>query len=131
MDEHGLTVKKETLLAAAETRDLGEMLKPLTREIHLFDSYVSGTAGLKDPAVLADIRPDDRLTLLREESKFDDHAIVLKNAAGQKVGYVPEKDNVIFARLMDAGKMLNAKVTTVDRKGSFIQIGIGIYLVDF
>lgn len=46
-------------------------------------------------------------------------------------GYVPEKDNVVFARLMDAGKMLMAKIEKIDKKGSFTQITIGIYLVDF
>ena len=46
-------------------------------------------------------------------------------------GYVPEKDNVIFARLMDAGKMLSARIANIERKGSFTQIKIGIYLIDF
>lgn len=51
--------------------------------------------------------------------------------AGRKRGYVPEKDNIIFARLTDAGKLLKAKVTKKNQKGSFTQISIGIYLVDF
>lgn len=32
--------------------------------------------------------------------------------------------------LMDAGKLLKAKVSKVTRKGSFTQIGVGIFLVD-
>ncbi len=51
--------------------------------------------------------------------------------AKKKIGYIPEKDNAVFARLMDAGKMFIARVSDVDNKGSFIQITIGIYLVDF
>ena len=47
------------------------------------------------------------------------------------LGYVPEKDNIIFASLMDAGKLLKAKITKNDHKGSFKQISVGIYLVDF
>ena len=51
---------------------------------------------------------------------------------GKKVGYVPEKDNIIFSRLMDAGKLLSAKVTDMkERMGDFMQISIGIYLIDF
>ena len=42
-----------------------------------------------------------------------------------------EKDNVVFARLMDAGKLLKAKVTGMELKGGFHMIRIGIYLVDF
>ena len=44
---------------------------------------------------------------------------------------MPEKDNVIFARLMDAGKLLLAKIKDVEKKGSFTKISIGIYLADF
>jgi hypothetical protein len=51
---------------------------------------------------------------------------------GKKVGYIPEKDNIIFSRLMDAGKLLSAKVTDIKaRKGDFMQVSIGIYLLDF
>ena len=32
---------------------------------------------------------------------------------------------------MDAGKLLAAKIKKIDKKGSFTQISIGIYLVDF
>ena len=119
------------LVETLDNQGIGEMLKPLIREIHLFDSYISGTARLADPAPLQTLAPDQPLTLRREASKFDDNAIQILNEAGQKLGYVPEKDTLIFARLMDAGKMLRAKVKSVEKKGSFVQVGIGIYMVDF
>ena len=71
------------------------------------------------------------LNLRREDNKFDDKAILVLNDAGQKLGYVPEKDNVVFARLMDAGKLLKGKVISVEQKGGFHMIRIGIFLVDF
>ena len=37
---------------------------------------------------------------------------------------------IVFARLMDAGKLLKAKISSINQKGSFTQIGVGIYLVD-
>ena len=77
------------------------------------------------------LREGDRLTLQRENNKFDDNAILIFNDAKQKVGYVPEKDNVIFARLMDAGKRLIARVKAHEMKGSFHSITISIFLVDF
>ena len=107
------------------------MLKPLVREIHLFDSYIAGTAHLKEPEVLDTVKVGNMLSLKREENKFDDKAILVQNEAGKKLGYVPEKDNVVFARLMDAGKLLKAKVTDIDFKDGFHMIRIGIYLVDF
>jgi len=51
--------------------------------------------------------------------------------SGKKIGYVPEKDNIVFARLLDAGKLLIARIAKIEEKGSFKQISIGIYLIDF
>lgn len=44
-------------------------------------------------------------------------------------GYIFEKDNIIFACLMDAGKMLGTKISGIEIKGTFHKC-IGIYLVD-
>lgn len=119
------------LVSAINQQGIGEMLKPLIREIHLFDSYVAGTTYLEDQSVLNEIKVDDKLSLFREDNKFDSNAIIIKTESRKKLGYVPEKDNVIFARLMDAGKMLAAKIKDIEKKGSFTKISIGIYLVDF
>lgn len=123
--------EKQDLVKALETHELGDILKPLIKEIHLFDTYIAGTSYLSDKSVLDDVKVEDKLTLRREDNKFDDNAIEILAQDGRKLGYVPEKDNIIFARLMDAGKLLGARVKTVTQKGSFTQISIGIYLVDF
>jgi len=119
------------LVSTIQEQGLGEMLKPLIKEIHLFDTYVAGTTHLEDSAVLDAIQLGDKLTLQRENNKFDQNAILLLTEQRKKLGYVPEKDNVIFARLMDAGKLLVARIKSHDLKGSFHKISIGIYLVDF
>ena len=125
------TQKTGALVEALDQQGIGEMLKPLIREIHLFFFFFAGTTHLEDPSVLEEIQVGDKLSLQREENKFDDNAIVIRTQQQKKLGYVPEKDNVIFARLMDAGKMLAARITKIDLRGSFCQISIGIYLVDF
>ena len=126
-----LTEKKENTVAVIERHELGDIIKPLIKEIHLFDSYIAGTTHLEDSSVLERIKVGDMLSLQREENKFDSNAILILYEGGRKLGYVPEKDNIIFARLMDAGKMLKAKISKIEQKGSFKQISIGIYLVDF
>ena len=68
---------------------------------------------------------------IREDNKFDSNAIMIFTEAKRKLGYVPEKDNLIFARLMDAGKILKAKITDITKKGTLHQISVGIFLVDF
>ena len=126
-----ITTKQQELVSVLDQKGIGELLKPLSKEIHLFDTFAAGTAYLEDDAVVKKLKAGDKLTLQREESKFDDYAVQILNSEGKKIGYIPEKDNRIFARLMDAGKRLIAKVQKIDRKGSFLQIGIGIFLVDF
>ena len=92
---------------------------------------MAGTTYLEDDSVLEKIKVEDKLRLQREDNTYDSNAILLFTGEGQKLGYVPERDNNIFARLMDAGKMLAAKIKRIEKKGSFNQISIGIYLVDF
>lgn len=126
-----LTKKEETMISLVQGNELGDIIKPLIKEIHLFDSYIAGTTHLEDKSVLEQIKIGDMLTLQRENNKFDSNAILILNGEKKKLGYVPEKDNIIFARLMDAGKLLKAKITKIDQKGSFKQISVGIYLFDF
>ena len=49
---------------------------------------------------------------------------------GIKIGFVPQKDNVIFSRLMDAGKLLYGKVTNKELQGNWVKINMRIYLQD-
>ena len=129
--EHELSIKEDSLVSLVEEHDLGTMIRPLTKEIHLFDSFVAGTTHLADSSVLSTVKVGDRLSLMREDNKFDSNAVMILTDEKKKVGYVPEKDNLIFARLMDAGKLLIAKITKIEQRGSFTRISIGIYLVDF
>ena len=127
-----IPVDPELIKKAEDPRGLGDLIKPLTREIYLFDSFIAGTTYLKDPDVLKKAAIGDTLTLRRESgNRFDSNAILILNAEGEKYGYVPEKDNIVFARLMDAGKLLEAKIKNIQAKGSFTMISIGIYLIDF
>lgn len=130
MDE--LTIRKDEVVALTEGSGLSEVIKPLSREIYLFDTYVAGVSHLQDKSVLDEIKVNDQLILRREDNKFDDKAIMLMTKSGKKLGYVPEKDNVIFSRLMDAGKLLTAYIRLIKvRSIDYQQISIAIYLVDF
>ena len=125
-----LTEYQNGLVSLVDGHELGDIIKPLIKEIHLFDSYIAGTTHLEDKSVIENVQVGDMLSLQREDNKFDSNAVMILNAEGKKMGYVPEKDNIIFARLMDVGKLLKAKVSDTMMKGSFKQISIGIYLVD-
>ncbi len=125
-----LTTTQNSEISIIKNNDLGHLIQPLIREIYLFDTYVAGTTHLKDDSVLETIQVGDELTLQREDNPFDKKAILVLNSKRQKLGYVPERDNVVFSRLMDAGKILKAKIAKIQKQGSFTKISIGIYLVD-
>ena len=100
------------------------------RDIFLFDTYVAGTSHVEGiEALESQLREGERLAFFREpENPYDAQAIVIKTTDGVKIGYVPRQDNVIFARLMDAGKLLFGKITEKEKKGKWVRISIDIFL---
>ena len=104
--------------------------KPFERDIFLFDTYVAGTSHIEGMEELEPhLQTGDRLDFFREpNNQYDAQAIVIKTADGVKIGYVPRQDNVIFARLMDAGKLLFGRISEKEKKGKWVKISIDIFL---
>lgn len=104
--------------------------KPFEKDIFLFDTYVAGTTHIEGIEELEHhLNNDDKLDFFREpDNQYDSQAIVIKTENGVKIGYVPKQDNVIFARLMDAGKLLFGKITSKEKKGSWVKIYIKVFL---
>lgn len=103
---------------------------PFERDIFLFDTYVAGTMYVEG---MDELEPhlaiDDRLEFFREpENPYDPLAIVIKNANGVKIGYVPRADNAVFSRLMDAGKLLFARIASKKRQENWLRIDIKVFL---
>ena len=109
---------------------IGGIIKPMIREIHLLDTWIAGTMQLEDRTVLRALLPEEELILRREKNDFDPMAILVLNRDNVRLGYIPEKDNTAFARLMDAGKTLKARVGKAEKNGAWSRVMIGIYLVD-
>ena len=131
MDKHQVGFHNQNFVSTIKEHGISELIKPLTNEIHLFDTYIAGTSHLQNQEVLTSLQLNEDCILQREDNKFDSNAILILNSNKQKLGYIPEKDNIIFSRLMDAGKLLKAKIKQIDQHKSFYKIKIGIYLVDF
>ena len=124
--DNSLIVKDNTKITLLKKENLDDLIKPLVDKIHLFDTFIAGTSEIKNNPVKS-AKKGDKLTLQRKISKFDDNEIIILN----EQGHVPEKDNVIFARLMDAGKKLTAYITDKEKRFGLDQVSIAIYLVDF
>ena len=105
---------------------------PFVREILLLESRVVGTGFVKDIVKkTASIVPGDILPLRREpQNPYDSRAIQVLNGKEERIGFVPRADNTILSRLMDAGKLLYAKVKTVDGGYNWLRIDIDIYMRD-
>ena len=106
--------------------------KPFEREIFLFDTYVAGTSFVEGIQELApSLHVGDKLNFFREpDNPHDDKAIVIRTQTGIKIGYIPRTDNLIFARLMDAGKLLFGRISNQEMRMAWLRIGIKVYLQD-
>lgn len=107
-----------------------DLPKPFERDIYLFDSHVAGTSHIDNIESIGEqIKDGDRLVFYREpNNETDPQAIRIETLNKEKIGYVPRQDNIIFSRLMDAGKVLFAKVVEKELLGKWLKIKIKIYL---
>lgn len=104
--------------------------KPFEKDIFLFDTHIAGTSYIDGIEELEPhLNEDDKLDFFREpDNKYDKRAIVIKTIDGVKIGYVPRYDNVIFSRLMDAGKLLFGRISSKEGSGRWVRINIKVYL---
>ena len=104
--------------------------KPFQRDIFLFDTHVAGTTFITGIEELApQLNIDDKLDFFREpDNPHDGKAIVIRKGDGIKIGYVPQSDNLIFSRLMDAGKLLFARISAKETQGKWLKLHIKVYL---
>jgi hypothetical protein len=107
--------------------------KPFSQPICLVpDTRVAGTSHVEDIDRLAGLLSEgDRLRLERDvDNRYDRWSIRVVSDEGRKLGYVCADVNEIPARLMDGGKRLFAQVSSVERRGSWWRIAIGVWLDD-
>ena len=106
--------------------------KPFERDIFLFDTHVAGTTHIEGMDELEpQLKIGEKLSFFREsDNAYDQQAIVIQTEHGVKIGYVPQADNIIFARLMDAGKLLFGRISEKEKKGKWVKIGLKVFLHD-
>lgn len=104
--------------------------KPFERDIYLFETYVAGTThidGIEEIGL--NLKEEDKLIFFREpENIHDPQAIRIETLEHKKIGYIPRQDNIVFSRLMDAGKELFGTVSEKETVGNWLKILIKIYL---
>lgn len=102
---------KDMILEAVEMNGIENVVMPLMNEIFLSFTDIAGTRYVDNQDVFKRLEKNDPLLLEREaDNKYDSNAIKVLTIDGKKLGYIPKSDNSIYARLMDSGKILNARV---------------------
>ena len=82
-----------------------------TAHILLQDSPLAGFQYHAGKTLWPQMRVGDALTLIREPDNVHDAKAVRVEWQGQKIGYVPRRENADVARFMDGGETLVARIS--------------------
>ena len=141
--------KENELISLLNSGDGVALPLPFEQDIFLRGTEVAGTSYRENiEELFAMLQEGDLVTLIREpENPYDEYAIRLDLDAdgrpgydpratdlddrSRMIGYVPRYENKVFARLMDAGKLLYGKVRHKEIvNGRYHRIVIKIYMRD-
>ena len=130
-------------LVKSDNRDLsillhqtGGLTHPFAQEIKLLDCHIAGTTHRNLTAVEPRLQPGAIFKLRREPAnKHDALAIAVDTADNQNLGFIPREKNEVLARLLDAGKLLEARLTAKEWKPGYsdknwLRLDIAVYLRD-
>lgn len=107
-------------------------LMPFAREIMLVECQIAGTSHRDVKSIEPTLLPGALLVLRREPANpHDPLAIMIFNEAGTHLGYVPRAKNEALARLMDAGKLLFARLESKEWQGEWLRAEARVFLRDY
>ena len=129
MDKAITAIKENWLELVNRLKDLPQ---PFQQEVFLLNCHIAGTSHAEAAKANADsIKPGLQLTLRREPSnEYDGQAISVLLPSGERIGYIPQKHNPVISRLMDAGKLIFARVTESELKGNWLHARMDVFLKD-
>ncbi len=106
-------------------------LLPFTKEIMLIECQIAGTSHRDLKEVEPSLLAGSLLPLKREPSNpHDPLAIMIFDEAGHHLGYIPRAKNEALARLMDAGKLLFARLESKRWEGEWLCGEVRVFLRD-
>lgn len=106
-------------------------LLPFAREIMLIEGLIAGTSHRALKEIEPTLHPGALLVLQREPANAHDPlAIMIFDDAGHHLGYVPRAKNEAIARLMDAGKLLFARLEAKVWQGEWLKAEVRVFLRD-
>ena len=105
--------------------------KPFVREVELLNCNIAGTTFLDLDEIESELKEHQLLMLIREpKNKNDNKAILILTEDGQKLGYVPKKNNEVLSNLMDAGKLLFGRLNKKTWVDTWLKLDVQVFLRD-
>lgn len=109
-----LIVQKHFMLRWFWLMLIGMWAQPLHAQVAahivLQDSPLAGFQHHAGKQIWSQMQVGDTLTLIREPDNVHDAKAVRVEWQGQKIGYVPRRENADVARFMDGGQVLLARI---------------------
>lgn len=149
MDELIIKLDDADLVAAMHSDLAGAGLPmPFEQDVFLYGTEIVGISHRENiPQLYESLNEGDLVTLIREpQNRVDEYAIRVDvdadgipgydpaktdlNDKRTMLGYIPRMYNKVFARLMDAGKLLYGKVRLKENIRDNYRIVIKIYMRD-
>ncbi len=124
---------RDMVLEAIKMNGIENVVMPLMNEIFLSFTNIAGTRYCNNQEAFKTLKKNVPLLLEREaDNKYDSNAIKVMTTDREKLGYIPKSDNSIYARLMDSGKILNARVYSCYQDDYYNwSVSIKICMMDF
>ena len=132
------TIENDVLAVSFLKQNGKSVQSPFSRDIFLMNTMINGAMHMEEiHKKAAKLHEGERVQLILEpKNKYDDKAILVKNEAGEKLGYIPRVKNEVLYHLMDAGKYLFGIVKegdigeNLDPDDKWIEIYIDVFMVD-
>ena len=104
--------------------------RPLPRQLVIQESPLAGFEYHKGHHVWSFLREGDALRLIREATNPHDANAVAVYFRGDKLGYLPRRENVAVAQLLDRGHELDARIVRLrDESNPWRRIRFSVGLV--
>lgn len=99
------------------------------KQAFLFSTIVAGTTHVPDIDILVShLEYGSYLEFARDKGNaYDDRAILVLDVDANKLGFVPQAENLILSRLMDAGQQAYGVVSEVEKRGNWNRIAMDAF----
>ncbi|MGI8654392.1 MAG: HIRAN domain-containing protein [Pyrinomonadaceae bacterium] len=126
---HSIATRTALADLICSTGDARNLPQPFAHDITLLECYIAGTTWRELDDIESRLQASDEFTLRREpDNSHDTWAIKVMTHADEHLGYIPRANNEPIARLLDAGKLIYARLIAKTWKDDWLRIDVEIIM---